>query len=77
MNKLPEKEPYIANSIIRCLRVWKIRSHPRQLIIHSEDIDQLVEWAKDLNEKWESNKKWHEEHGFPYKIVPKQIRRYP
>ncbi len=77
MNKLHEKEPFIANALIRCLRTWKKRNHPRELILHDEDIDQLADWAKALGETWELTKKFYEEHGFPYKIVPRKIRRYP
>jgi hypothetical protein len=77
MNKLPEKEASIANAVIRCLRVWKERNHPRELILHSEDIDQLADWAKEMSELWDLNKKFCEDHGFPYKIIPEKIRRHP
>ena len=72
-SKLREKEPFIANAIIRCLRTWKERCHPGPMIVTEEDVEQLAQWAAELNASWEWVKEFNIEHGFPYRIVPKQI----
>lgn len=56
MKELPDKEPHIANAIIRCLRAWKLRSNPVPMIVTDEDIDQLEAWAKKLHESREASK---------------------
>ena len=75
-SKLREKEPFLANTIIRCLRTWRKRNLPAPMIITEEDIEQLAQWAAELNTTWEWTKEFHIEHDFPYKIIPEQIRRY-
>ncbi len=74
-SKLREKEPFIANAIIRCLWIWKERCHPAPLIVTEEDIVQLADWAAELNANWKWVKEFNIKNDFPYKIVPEQIRR--
>ncbi len=75
MSKLPEKEPFIANAIIRTLRIWRKRNRPAPMIVTSEDIDHLADWAADLYETYLKTEKFFEEHGFPLKKIPTQIKR--
>ncbi len=75
MQTLRDKEPFIANGVIGCLRKWKERCGPAPMIVTDEDIDQLVEWAAGLNNAWESAKAVYVTAGVPYRIVPEQISR--
>ena len=75
MNTLRDKEPFIANGVIGCLRKWKERCAPAPMIVTDEDIDQLVEWAAELHDAWENAKAVYVSNGIPYKIIPEQINR--
>ena len=76
VSKLREKEPFIANAIIRCLRTWRERNLPAPLIVTEEDVEQLAQWAAELDMQWEWVKEFNIKNDFPYKIVPEQIRRH-
>lgn len=73
--KLHEKEPFIANGIIRILRTWKKAAHPRPFILQDEDIEQLAEWADNLHKSWEWCNDFNIEHGQTTEIIPEPIYR--
>ena len=75
MTSQPEKEPFIANAIIKCLRKWNERQGPGPMIVTDEDIDQLEEWAKSMHESWEMTREHFNACNIPVKIIPKQIGR--
>jgi len=75
MTSLPDKEPHIANAIIRCLRTWKKRHGPAPMIVTYEDIDQLEAWAKNMHELWEMSKEHFNVLDMPVEIIPTQIGR--
>ncbi len=73
--KLHEKEPFIANGIIQCLRTWRERKLPAPMIITEEDIEQLAEWADKLHKSWEWTRNFNIEHGMLNEIIPEPIYR--
>jgi len=75
MQKFHDKEPWIANAIIRCLRVWKLRHGPAPMIVTDEDIDQLEAWARSMHELWEMSREHFNVLDIPVRIVPVKIER--
>lgn len=75
MQRLQDKEPWIANAIIRCLRTWKQRHGPAPMIVTDEDIDQLETWARELHEAWEMSKEHFNVLDIPVTILPTKIER--
>ncbi len=73
--KLHEKEPYIANGIIQCLRTWRERNLPAPMIITEEDIEQLAGWADNLHRSWEWTHQFHIDQGMSSEIIPEPIYR--
>ena len=74
-SKLPEKEPFIANAVLRTLRIWRERSLPAPMYVSDEDIDALADWAADLHKKYVETEEFYREHGFPLRKIPTQIKR--
>ncbi len=75
MARLHDKEPWIANAIIRCLRVWKERHGPAPMIVTDADIDQLEAWARKLHETWELSKEHFNVLNIPITIIPTKVER--
>lgn len=75
VSKLREKEPFIANGIIRILRNWKEAAYPRPFILQEEDIEQLAEWADKLHKSWDWMHDFNIEHGISTEIIPEPIYR--
>jgi len=76
MDQMQDKEPWIANAIIRCLRVWRERHGLAPMIVTDEDIDQLEAWARELHESWEWSKKHFNVLNIPVRIIPTKIKRW-
>ncbi len=76
MARLPDKEPWIANAVIRCLWVWRERHGPAPMIVTDEDIDQLETWARGLHTSWEMSKEHFNVLNIPVTIIPTKIERW-
>lgn len=72
---LPDREPFIAASIIKTLRQWKKRCDPAPLIIQDEDIDQLRDWAGELLRIWRESAECLERSGIEVVEQPSTIAR--
>ena len=75
MTSLPEKEPFIANAILNCLRRWERDAKPCPFVMTLEDLDSLEEWSRTLHEHWDRAAEVYKEHGFPLRIRPVRIGR--
>jgi len=71
--RLREKEPFVANGVLQCLRTWRERCEPGPFVLTAEDIEQLAEWAAKLNESWEWAYTLNKEAGGPLTIFPERI----
>ena len=70
---LPDKEPWLANALLNCLRRWERESGPGPWYVTVEDLDHLTEWIKTLDASWERTREFYREHNFPYQIRPVEI----
>lgn len=73
MQKLPEREPWIANALLKCLRRWELEAKPGPFIVTIEDLDYLEQWAAGLYESWKRAEQVYDENNFPWCIRPVRI----
>lgn len=74
MIKLPERETYIANAILGCLRKWKRECRPAPFYITDEDLDYLENWAAGLWNTYEGVVEIAQRSGIPIEIQPSKIK---
>lgn len=73
IERLPEREAFVASAILRCLRQWQAAWGPAPFFLTSADLDHLESWAARLHRAWDETDACLKRDGFEVKEYPVKV----